>query len=323
MTSTSIHRQRGGSWREAGLQYNSLGFHFRRRFGCRVWKVSVDAHLDCPNRDGSIASGGCLFCDPQSFSRSRRLGLESIAQQIEEGTGRLRKRYRADRFVAYFQPATNTYAPVERLRDLYEEALAQPDIVGLAIGTRPDCVDDGVLDLLAEFAQRTWLSVEFGVQTIHDRSLAWLNRGHRHDALLDALDRCRPRKLNVGAHVILCLPGETPEDMLATARELARLAVDSVKLHNLYAVKNTPLARLVDAGEVELADRDEYVDRVVDFLEELPPRCVIDRLSGDAPPEFLVGPAWCLDKSAVRRAVEAELLRRHTWQGRAYDQRIS
>jgi len=323
LTSTNTHHQRGGSWREAGLRYHGLGFHFRRRFGCRVWKVSVDARLDCPNRDGTIAHDGCIFCDPKSFSPSRRIGLESIAGQIEEGTSRLRTRYRADRFVAYFQPATNTYAPLQRLRDLYEEALAQPDIVGLAIGTRPDCVEDDVLDLLAEFAQRTWLSVEFGMQTIHDRSLDWLNRGHRHDALLDAVRRCRQRKLNLGAHVILCLPGETREDMLATARELARLEIDSVKLHNLYAVKNTPLARLVEVGEVKLADRDEYVDRVVDFLEELPPECVIDRLSGDAPPEFLVGPAWCLNKSAVRRLIEAELLRRDTWQGRAHDQRIS
>ncbi len=281
----------------------------------------MDGRFDCPNRDGTVQAAGCIFCDPRSFSPSRRLGLESIAQQIAEGTRRLSKRYRVDRFVAYFQPATTTYAPVSRLRSLYQEALDQPGIVGMAVGTRPDCVGDDVLDLLAELSERTWVSLEFGLQSIHDRSLAWLNRGHRYDAFLDAVRRSRLRRLNVGAHVILCLPGETREDMLATARELARLKIDSVKLHNLHAVKDTPLADMVAAGRaatsrVDLPSRDEYVDCVVGFLEQLPPHCVIDRLSGEAPPEYLVGPAWCLEKAAVRRAIEAELLRRDTWQGR-------
>ncbi len=227
-------------------------------------------------------------------------------------------RYAVQGFVAYFQPATNTYAPVDRLRSVFEEALSHPKVVGLAIGTRPDCVPDEVLDLLAELSNRTYLVVEYGLQSIHNRSLDWINRGHHFEAFLDAYKRSRQRNLNVGVHVILGLPGETREDMLATARELSRLQIHSVKLHNLYAVRNTPLAEMVARGEVQLPQFEDYVNIVVDFLELLPPECVIDRLSGDAPPQYLVGPNWCLDKTAIRAAVEAEFRRRGTFQGSKY-----
>jgi len=307
-------------WRSVGLRYHSLGHFFRRQFGGRVWKVSVDAGLGCPNANRTDGSGGCIFCNIRSFSPSRRLSSGSISRQIDQGVARLRRRYKADRFVAYFQPATNTYAPVGRLRALYQEALAHRDVVGLAIGTRPDCVADEVLDLLAELSRRTWLSVEYGLQTIHDRSLGWMNRGHRYDAFLDAVGRSRECRLRIGAHVILGIPGETRDEMVATARELARLGIDSVKLHNLYAVTDTPLADAVIAGEVALPDRDEYAGYAADFLEELPPECVVERLSGEAPPAYLVAPKWCLDKQAVRTAIEAELKRRNTWQGQRYQQ---
>jgi radical SAM protein (TIGR01212 family) len=205
---------------------------------------------------------------------------------------------------------------VERLRDLYGQALAHPKIVALAIGTRPDCVPDEVLDLLSEVACQKPLSVEYGMQTMHDRSLDWMNRGHHHEAFTDAVLRSRGRGFEVGAHVILGLPGETREDMLETARELARLEVDSVKFHNLYAVRGTRLARQLERGEIQLMDRTEYVSALVDFLELLPPTVVVERLSGDAPPDYLVGPAWCAERSAVRTAVEREFDRRNTWQGR-------
>jgi hypothetical protein len=220
--------------------------------------------------------------------------------------------------VAYLQPATNTFGPLERLAQVCREATARADVVGLIVGTRPDCVPDPVLDLLGEISRHTWLLLELGLQTIHDRSLDWMNRGHHYQAFLDAVERARRRGLAVGAHVILGLPGESRDDMLATAREVARLGIDSIKLHNLYAVKETPLAEAVARGEVRLPDRKEYLGYLVDFLEQLPPKCVIDRLSGDAPPEFLVAPAWCLDKQGFRRAVEEELQRRRTWQGRLW-----
>ncbi|MEM9659007.1 MAG: TIGR01212 family radical SAM protein [Planctomycetota bacterium] len=307
------------SWRQAGLRFFSYNYFIRLRFGQRVQKVSVDGGFTCPNVDGSVAIGGCTFCDNRSFSPSRRLPRAGIRGQIDQSILRMRNRYEnCSQFLAYFQPASNTYAPVERLRPLYEEALAHPQIVGLAIGTRSDCVPDDVLDLLAEFAERTYLSVEYGMQTIHDRSLRWMNRGHDHQSFLDAVERSRNRGFEIGAHAILGLPGESHDDMLATARELARVGVDAVKIHNLYCVKNTKLADQVAAGEVELMQRDDYVKTVVDFLELLPPTMVVDRVSGDAPPDYFIGPSWCLDKPGVRRAILAELERRDTWQGRKF-----
>ncbi|HEX3998095.1 MAG TPA: TIGR01212 family radical SAM protein [Pirellulales bacterium] len=314
----SISVQNDSDWRAAGLRYYAYNYFLRRRFGCRVHKVSLDAGLTCPNVDGTVARGGCTFCDNRSFSPSRRLPRQTIEGQLEEGMRRVGRWFGVEKFLAYFQPATNTYAPVARLRSLYESAIAHPQVVGMAIGTRPDCVPDEVLELLTEISSRTYLSVEYGMQTIHDRSLDWMNRGHHHDAFLEAMARSRGRGFEICVHVILGLPGESHADMLATARELARLRPDSVKIHNLYAVKNTPLAEQVARGEVQLIERAEYIQALVDFLELLPPDCVVERISGDAPPDYFIGPAWCLDKPAVRMAVDAELSRRDTWQGKLW-----
>lgn len=279
-------------------------------------KVSLDAGFTCPNVDGTIATGGCTFCDNRSFSPSRRLPKADIFGQIDQSIARMRRRYKnCNQFLAYFQPATNTYAPVERLRPLYEQSLAHPQVVGLAIGTRSDCVPDDVLEFLEELAEHSYLSVEYGMQTMHNRSLEWMNRGHDHNSFLDAVERSRGRGFEVCAHVILGLPGESRADMLATARELARVNVDAVKVHNLYCVKNTKLAEQVEAGEVELIGRDDYVETVVEFLELLPPTMIVERISGDAPPDYFIGPSWCLDKRAVKLAIEAEFERRNSWQG--------
>lgn len=307
------------SWREAGLPFYSYNHFLRQRFGGRVQKVSLDAGFTCPNVDGAVAKGGCTFCDNRSFSPSRRLPRAGVLGQIDQSIARMRNRYAGcDKFLAYFQPATNTYAPVSRLRPLYEEALTHPQVVGLAIGTRSDCVPDDVLDLLQEIAGRSYLAVEYGMQTMHNRSLEWMNRGHDHQSFLDAVERSRGRGFEICAHVMLGLPGESHDDMLATARELARVNIDAVKIHNLYCVKNTRLADQVAAGEVTLMGQDDYVHTVVDFLELLPPTMIIERISGDAPPDFFIGPDWCLDKPAVKRAIEAEFLRRGSYQGRLF-----
>lgn len=302
-------------WREAGLRYYSLGFHLKNKFGERVQKVSLDAGFTCPNVDGSVTTGGCTFCDNRSFSPSRRVRRQDILNQLEDGISRVKGRYNVAKFIAYYQPATNTYAPVEKLRPLYDLPLEHPDVVGVAIGTRPDCVPDDVLDLLEELAGRTYLSVEYGMQTMHDKSLDWMNRGHHHDAFLDAMQRSRGRGFEICAHVILGLPGETHEDMMATANELAKSGVDAIKLHNLYAVKRTVLADQVASGEVTLINQEDYVRAVVDFLELTPPHVVVERVSGDAPPDYFVGPEWCLNKSAVRAAIEKEFNRRDSYQG--------
>jgi hypothetical protein len=304
------------AWRAAGLRYYQYNFFLRRKFGARVQKVSVDAGFTCPNVDGSVAVGGCVFCDNRSFSPSRRVPrIKEIGRQIDDGIRRLKLRYKVDKFLAYFQPATNTYAPVERLRPLYDEALAHPDVVGLAIGTRPDCVPGDVLELLEEIAGRTHLTVEYGMQTMHGRSLAWMNRGHDHQCTVEAIERSRGRGFALCLHAILGLPGESHADMLATAREIARLRPDGVKIHNLYAVRGTPMGEDVLTGRVRLMERDEYIRTLVEFLELLPPDCLIERATGDVPPDYLIGPTWCLDKPGVLKALVAEFARRDTWQG--------
>lgn len=298
-------------------RYYPLSRFLQHRFGTRVYRVTLDAGFTCPNVDGSVAVGGCVFCDNRSFSPNRRLPRASIRDQLERGIRILRQRYQADRFLAYFQPATNTYAPVARLQALYDQALAHPQVVGLAIGTRPDCVPNPVLDLLEKYARRHFVCLELGLQSIHDRSLDWMNRGHHADAFVDAVRRAQGRGLDLCIHVILGLPGESRLDMLATADALAQLPVHGVKIHNLHVVKDTPLEAMYHAGQVRLMERAEYVEVVCDFLERLPADRVIHRLNGDAPPEYLVAPTWCLDKPALLEAIHAELQRRDSWQGKA------
>jgi len=306
------------SWRRAGLRYYSYNHFLRKKYGFRVQRVSIDAGFTCPNVDGTVAHGGCRFCDNRSFSPSRRTVGNTIIEQITEGIRRLKIRYKCDHFTAYFQPATNTYAPVDRLRELYVSALSHPQVVGLAIGTRSDCVPDDVLDLIEEFAGQTQVTLEYGMQTMHDRSLEWMNRGEDHAALIDAMERSTGRGLEICAHIMLGLPGESHADMMQTAQEVSRLGFDAVKIHNLYAVHGTPLIDDISSGKVKLMEQDEYVQTLVDFLELLPPQVVIERVIGDAPDSFFAGPAWCLEKPKVLKAIEEEFSRRDSWQGREY-----
>ena len=215
MSETVIHAaatalREAPTWRDAGLRYFSYNYYLRQLYGRRIHKVSIDAGFTCPNVDGTVTTGGCVFCDNRSFSPIRRLPRNGIAGQSEEGIKRLKFRYKVDDFLAYFQPATNTYAPVAKLRRLYEEALAVPKIVGLAIGTRPDCVPPDVLDLISELAERHYVSLEYGMQSMHDRSLDWMNRGHHHDSFLDAVERSRGRRFEICAHLVPGIPGESP-----------------------------------------------------------------------------------------------------------------
>lgn len=322
MSSTKINASDSTilGWKRQGLCYFSYNYHLRKKFGHRVQKVSINAGFSCPNVDGSVTTGGCTFCDNRSFSPSRRVPRQAIRGQIDDGIRRLKLRYDCDHFLAYFQPATNTYAPVDELREVYEEALSHEKVVGLAIGTRPDCLPDDVLDLLTQLAADTYLSVEIGVQTIHERSLKEMNRGHGYDVFPDAVNRSRNRGFEICTHIILGLPGESRDDMLASARAMADLQLDAIKIHNLYVVKNTPLADQFANGEVKLLERDEYVEILVDFLELLPPTMIVERISGDAPGDFFVGPSWCLDKPGLLRAVETEFTRRDSRQGKRWMQ---
>jgi radical SAM protein (TIGR01212 family) len=303
-------------WWAAGASYNRYGRYLRQKFGGRVQRVSLDAGFTCPNVDGTVARGGCTFCDNRSFSPSRRIRLRGIERQLEHGMAALRRRYDdLVGFLAYFQPATNTYGAVDRLRDLYTSALDFPGVLGLCIGTRPDCLDNGVIDLLAELSSRAPLELELGMQTMHDASLRWMNRGHDHACTVTAMERLRARGITTGLHLMLGLPGEDWQAMMETADEVARLQPHSVKLHNLYAVQGTRLAEQLQRGEVALMEREDYVRTVVDFIERLPPQVVIERVSGDAPPSFLVGPAWCLEKPRLRADIESQFRQRGTRQG--------
>jgi uncharacterized protein len=305
-------------WRSAGLRYYQYNFFLRKRFGERVQKVSIDAGFTCPNVDGTVTTGGCNFCDNRSFSPSRRVPRLDIPGQIDDGIRRLKRRYDCNAFIAYFQPATNTYGSLEKLRSIYTQALAHPLVIGMAIGTRSDCVPNEVLDLIQTFAAERYVAVEYGLQTMHDRSLAWMNRGHDYASFVDAVERSRGRGFEVCAHVILGIPGESHDDMLATAQAVAKLPIHSVKLHNLYAVKRTPLGDQVLRGEVSMMERDDYIRTLVDFLELLPPSMIVERISGDAPPDYFIGPSWCLDKPAVKLALHAEMERRDSWQGKHF-----
>jgi uncharacterized protein len=290
--------------------------HLRATFGCRVHKVSIDAGFTCPNRDGTVTVGGCIYCNNVSFSPgNRRL---SVTEQVSQGTHFLRQRYGAEKFIAYFQAYTNTYADAQHLRQLYDEALACEDIVGLAIGTRPDCVPDAVLDMLAEYASRTYLWLELGLESGHDQTLAFLNRGHTVAAFDDAVRRAQQRRLQLCTHLILGLPGESPADMLHTARYVAALGINAVKLHHLHVVRQTVLEKMYRRGNVPLLTLEEYAPLVVDCLEVLPPDMIIMRLMGDAPRRQLVAPEWSLDKLGALRRIAHEMAQRNAYQGRCF-----
>ncbi|MFQ5961277.1 MAG: TIGR01212 family radical SAM protein [Candidatus Methylomirabilales bacterium] len=297
-------------------RYTDLRGFLHQQFGCRVHKITLDAHFTCPNLDGTKAVGGCIFCHQGSGHSTQ--GTVSIAEQIERGKAYLRQRLKAEKFLAYVQRYTNTYAPVETLTQLYDEALAVDDIVGLVVGTRPDCVPDPVLDLLQAYAQRTYVSVEYGLQSIHDRTLAQTNRAHGLSEFLDAVHRTAGRGIHTCVHVMLGLPGETRADMLATARAIAGLPLDGIKIHLTYVLKHTVLGDMYLQEQYRPMAMMEYVETVCDLLELLPPGMVIHRLTGDPPRDLLLAPQWARRKWQALNAIHAELDRRESFQGRKW-----
>jgi radical SAM protein (TIGR01212 family) len=298
-------------------RYNAFSDELKRTFGCRVHRVSLDAGFTCPNRDGSVGTDGCIFCGGAgsgSFGISRG---EPVAAQLAEGKEVMARKYKAEKFLAYFQSYSNTYAPAERLKALYDEALAVPDVVGLIVGTRPDCLEPATLDLLTEYARSTYFWLELGLQSPLDRTLKLLNRGHDFAAFAAAVKACKGRGIMVCAHVILGLPGESREEMLATPAALNDLGVDGVKVHLLHVMRDTPLATMYEQGEVRLLSRDDYVGLVCDFLERLEARISIQRLTGDGGRDHLIAPLWSLAKFEVLNAIDGELERRGSFQGSA------
>ncbi len=294
--------------------YRLYSAWLKQRFGGRVHKISVDAGFSCPNR-GARLNRGCIFCGEHgsgSFGIARSL---DVAGQLEHGKEVMVRKYKARWFIAYFQPFSNTWAPLEELRRHYDAALGVTDVVGLAIGTRPDCVDDAVADLLAEYHRRTYLWLELGVQSCHDATLRRLRRGHDYACFLTAYAAAKRRGLRVCAHIIIGLPGESRRDILATADEMARLRVDGIKIHLLHVLRGTELGEMYQRGEFKLLERNEYVELAADVIERLHPDTLIQRLTGDGPRDLLLAPRWSLKKWEILNAIEGELHRRGTRQG--------
>lgn len=308
-------------WRALGKRYFNLSLYYRHTFGGETWKISVDGGFHCPNADGTISRFGCTFCNIASFSPSRRYDQPaSVAEQIRRAIDNFKKRRSIDRFIAYFQPGTNTYAPLPVLKAMFSEAVTVPGVVGLAIGTRPDCLPPEVLDFLAELSQKIWLSVEIGLQSAHDATLRRINRGHTFEDFRQAVWACAARNLRVCAHIMFGLPGETPEMMLGTIAALADLPIHAVKIHNLYVARDTALAKIYAAGMYRPLEQHEYAELVVTALERLSPAIVMERLTAETSDEYLIAPDWCRDKSGTLRRIQQLLDERDTYQGKLWEQ---
>jgi len=297
--------------------YNDYSSYLKEKYGCRVYRIGLDAGFSCPNRDGTKGSGGCIYCNANGSRSSYTVPQDPVEKQVSSRIGYLRSKYGADKFIAYFQAFTNTYAPAKELKDIYDRILPFKEIVGISIGTRPDCVDRDKMDLIASYKGRYETWVEYGLQSIHDRTLKAINRGHTFKEFLSAFDLAKKAGIPVCAHVMIGLPGETRDDMLKTARKLSKIRVDGVKIHLLHILKWSRLADLYNEGKVRLLEQDEYVGLVCDFLENLSPGIIVQRLTGEGDRNNHVAPQWALDKAGTIDKIRRTLEKRGSRQGRA------
>src|SRR5262245_54265612 len=300
---------------ETQPRFRSYNRWLQERFGERVYKVIVDAGFTCPNRDGTVAVGGCAYCNNNSFRPPSAIKTEPIGDQVREGIEYIRKQFDAHKFIIYFQPFSNTYAETAHLRQLYTEAIDHPDVVGLAIGTRPDCIEPQKIEMIDEIAQRTFVSLEFGVESIYDDTLKRVNRGHDYAAFLRAMELTRGRSIHIGAHLILGFPWETRDQWLAMADEMSRVGVDALKIHHLHIVRGTALGVEFMRQPFRVLEYEEYLDLLCDFLERLDPRIVIERMFGEAPFGLLLAPNWRRNKNDLVRDIHRKFEERDVRQG--------
>lgn len=295
-------------------RYNQYSEFLKQKFGAKVYKITLDAGFSCPNRDGTISSSGCIFCDDGgSFSQAHSNRL-SIEEQVRVGAETLAKRFKAKKFMSYFQAFTNTYKPVKELEKIYKASLNYPDIVGISIGTRPDCIDDDKLKLISSFTLDYYTWIEYGLQSVHDKTLKKINRGHDYKCFLEAYEKTKNYGINTCLHIILNL-FETYDEMMETARTIAKLEPDGVKIHMLVALEGTRVADMYRNGEIDFMTEDEYVSTVCDFLEYLPPKTTIHRLAGNGLRTELVAPRWIGKKLDTLNRIDRELERRGSRQG--------
>lgn len=290
------------------VRVRTLGAELRKAFGCRVHKIPLHAGMSCPNRDGTLGTKGCIYCGPLGSAAGWSDPEEGISEQMRCGMALARERFHASMFIAYFQAFTNTYAPIPRLKGLWDEALALPDVVGLSMGTRPDCLLDEVLDLIGSYRERIpYLCLEVGLQSAHDRTLKRIHRGHDFACFADAVSRAQARGIPICVHVILGLPGETTEEMMETIRIVLEMGIEGIKLHHLHILKNSPLEKEYLQGKVRLFEMGEYAALVGRILTLISGRMVIHRFMGEAPEKLLAAPLWTRQKSEVLEAVSRTL----------------
>ncbi len=296
-------------------RYNAFGPYLKRKFGTVVYKVNVDAGFTCPNRDGTLGATGCIYCNNDSFRPSECRTEVPIIEQIRKGINYLSRRYGANKFLVYFQPFTNTYAPAAELERIYREALSVPSVIGLAIGTRPDCVDEEKIELLRELAKEHFVLLEYGLQSIYDKSLRFILRGHDYKAFLDAINLTRGKGIHIGAHVIVGLPTETRDEMLAMADELSTLPLGFLKVHQLQVVKDTLLAGQYLEKPFPTFEYDDYLNFLVNFIERLSPEIVLQRLFALSPDKILIAPRWGKTRQEILRDIKEMFIRREAQQG--------
>ncbi len=299
-------------------RYNAFGAYVREKFGTIVYKVNVDAGFTCPNRDGTLGVSGCIYCNNDSFRPSPCRPILSVREQIRNGISYLNGRYGAEKFLAYFQPYTNTYAHVEELERLYKEAIEEPSVIGLAIGTRPDCIDAEKLNLLESMASSHFILVEYGLQSIYDKTLEFIKRGHDYKTFLNAIAMTKARDILTGAHVIVGFPTETRDEMLAMADEISGLQLDSLKIHQLQIIKDTPLETAYKKNPFHVFEYEEYLDFIVDFIERLSPDIVLQRLFATAPDNMLIAPKWGKSRHEIIRDIEQRFVLSDAFQGKAF-----
>ena len=299
-------------------RYHSWNYHLRQQFGEKIFKIPLDAGFDCPNRDGTVAHGGCTFCSERGsgdFAGDRKDDLITQFNSIKE---KMHKKWPNGKYLGYFQAYTNTFAPVEELKEMFEVILEQEGVVGLSIATRPDCLPEDVVEYLADLNERTYLWVELGLQTVHESTADLINRAHDYKTYVDGVEKLRKHNIRICSHIINGLPLENYDMMMETAKEVAKLDVQGIKIHLLHLLRKTAMVKQYEKGMLEFMSADDYIKLVCDQLEVIPPEFVIHRLTGDGPADLMIGPMWSLNKWHVLNGIDAELKKRNSWQGKFY-----
>ncbi|QYA41114.1 TIGR01212 family radical SAM protein [Macrococcoides caseolyticum] len=299
-------------------RYHTWNYHLRNKFGKKIFKVALEGGFDCPNRDGTVAFGGCTFCSAAGSGDFAGDRVDPIPVQFEKIKNKMHEKWQDGEYIAYFQAFTNTHAPLEVLKEKYEAALAIPGVVGLSIATRPDCLPDDVVEYLAELNERTYLWVELGLQTVHEKTSNIINRAHDMQCYYDGVAKLRKHNINICTHIINGLPLEDYDMMMETARVVSQMDVQGIKIHLLHLLKGTPMVKQYEKGMLEFMDQETYVKLVADQLEILPEEMIIHRITGDGPIDLMIGPMWSVNKWEVLNGIDDELKKRGSYQGKYF-----